>query len=84
MNSRQAAPKEHPARTIDITPTWGEWGNIYARFAESGQTDAVRALRADLARAVAGAQALKTLVLTEEQAATVSKVLVQELGKQGY
>jgi len=71
-------------KTIDITPTWGEWGNVYARLAESGETRAVRALRPDLARALAAAQALKTLTLTEEQTDTVSRILQQELTKQGY
>lgn len=31
-------------RTIDMTPTWGEWANIYRRFAESGEAKAVREL----------------------------------------
>ena len=34
-------------RTIDMTPTWGEWANIYRRFAESGEAKAVRELRAE-------------------------------------
>lgn len=73
-------------KTIDITPTWGEWGNIYSRFAECGETKAVRELRADFARAMAAAQALKAITdtLTEEQQATVSKAMTAELTKQGY
>ena len=42
---------------IDITPTWGEFGNIYRRFAETGETKAVRELRSELAKAMAAAQA---------------------------
>lgn len=33
-------------RTIDMTPTWGEWANIYRRFVESGEAKAVRELEA--------------------------------------
>jgi hypothetical protein len=72
--------------TIDITPTWGEWANIYRLFAESGETRAVRELRADFAKAMAAAAALNAIHanLTDEQAATVSKVIGAELSKQGF
>jgi crotonobetainyl-CoA:carnitine CoA-transferase CaiB-like acyl-CoA transferase len=73
-------------RTIDITPTWGEWATIYARFAESGERKACKALREDLARAMAAAQALRSInsTLNDEQARTVSAVIAAELSKQGY
>lgn len=72
--------------TIDITPTWGEWGSVYIRLAESGEVDVIRHLRPDLARALAAAEALKELMptLTEEQSVKVSEVLTRELQKQGY
>lgn len=38
-------------KTIDITPTWGEWANLYRRLAESGEANAIRELRQDFARA---------------------------------
>lgn len=72
--------------TIDITPTWGEWANIYCRFAETGETKAVRELRADFAKVAAAAQALNAIraTFTDEQAAIVSKTVTAELEKQDY
>lgn len=74
------------ANTIDITPTWGEWANIYRRLAETGETKAVRELRADFAKAMAAAAALNAIraTFTDEQAAIVSKTVVAELSKQGF
>ncbi len=71
---------------IDMTPTWGEFGNIYRRFAETGETKAVRELRSELAKAMAAAQALNAIraTLTDAQAETVSKAVTAELAKQGY
>ncbi len=72
--------------TIDLTPTWGEWANLYRRLAESGEVKAVRLLGADLAKAMAAAQALQSITgtLSDEQRATVSKVMSVELAKQGF
>ena len=72
------------SETIDIAPTWGEWGNVYARLAENGQTAAIRYLRRDLARALAAAQALKALPLTDEQQTLATRVMMEELVKQGF
>ncbi|HBO8176744.1 TPA: hypothetical protein L5B59_006588 [Pseudomonas aeruginosa] len=74
------------ANTIDITPTWGEWANIYRRLAETGETKAVRELRADFAKAMAAAAALNAIrsTFTDEQAEIVSKTVTAELEKQGY
>lgn len=71
---------------IDITPTWGEWGNTYRTFAESREVKAIRHLREDFARAMAAAQALKniTALLTDEQATVVAKTMADELTKQGF
>ena len=73
-------------RTIDMTPTWGEWGNVYARFAESGEVAAIKDLRRDLARALAGAQALQAIngMLTDAQQSVVNSIMTEELSKQGY
>ena len=72
--------------TIDITPTWGEWANVYRRFAESGETKAVRELRADFAKAMAAAAALNAIrsTFTDAQAEIVSKTVTAELSQQGY
>ena len=71
--------------TIDITPTWGEWGNIYRRMVESGATMVVQSLAADFKRAMACAAAFQAinLMLTEEQRDIATKVLLAELEKQG-
>ncbi len=73
-------------QTIDMTPTWGEFGGIYTRLAESGETKAVRAMRKDVAKAMAAAQAFQAIrhTLTDEQLAQSSTVLAAELAKQGF
>lgn len=74
-------------QTIDLTPTWGEWGNIYRSIAErSDQGEALKHLAPDMARALAAGQALNAILgtLTTEQEATVARVLTDELTKQGY
>ncbi|MFT3758291.1 hypothetical protein [Thauera sp.] len=71
---------------IDMKPTWGEWANIYRRFAESGETRAVRELRSDFAKAMAAAQAMQAIAgtLSNEQANIVAKTITAELTKQGF
>lgn len=73
-------------KTIDITPTWGEWARIYSRLAESGEGRACRELRADLARMAASCEALKAIraELPEELKARVAVIMAAELGKLGY
>lgn len=73
-------------KTIDITPTWGEVGLMLYRIAEGGHTKSVRAARPEFARAFAMAEVFSALnsTLTEEQKALASKVLVEELAKQGF
>lgn len=72
--------------TIDITPTWGEFGNIATRLAMTKETKAFKCLLPDIARAFASAEALKQLTktLTEDQRKLVATVLIQELTKQGF
>ncbi len=71
---------------IDLAPSWGEWGNIYRRFAESGEAKVIRNLRQDFAKAMAAAEALKAIqkTLSDEHQKIVSDVFVRELGKQGF
>jgi hypothetical protein len=47
--------------TIDVTPTWGEIGILYVRLAESGERQAIRAMRDDVAKAFAFAEAFKAI-----------------------
>ena len=70
------------ARTmIDLTPSWSEFGRLYARLAESGELEAVGKLRGELAKAMAAAQALLELgeTLTPRQIALRDRVLQREL-----
>ncbi len=71
---------------IDLTPSWGQWGNVYARFAETGERNAVKQLRKDFARAMAACQALQELgsTLTDEQQAIVTTTMARELAVQGF
>ncbi len=73
-------------KTIDITPTWGEFGGIYVNLAESKQVDVIRGLRPEVAKAMAAAEALKVvqLTFTEDQHRLVSSIISKELKKQGY
>jgi hypothetical protein len=56
-------------KTIDITPTWSEWGNIYRRFAESGETNVTRGLAKDVKNVFAMAQGFVAIEssLTDQQ-----------------
>ena len=69
--------------SIDLSMTWGEWGN---GLAQSAEVEAVEKLRADLARALAAAQALRAIrgTLSEAQLPVVSATISAELTKQGY
>lgn len=80
-----AAGNPVAARTIDLTPTWGEWGNIFWRFAECAETKALKHLRMDFARAMAGCQAFQVIQgsLGEEQRAIADAAFSAELLKQG-
>jgi hypothetical protein len=49
-------------KTIDMTPTWREWGIMYARLAETGERKACAAMRPDLLKALTAAEALSTLI----------------------
>lgn len=82
----QGPETAQPAGTIDLSMTWGGWGNIYRRFAESGETKAIRHLREDFAKAMAAAEAFRSIqdTLSEEQKKTAGEVMVREIGKQGF
>lgn len=74
---------------IDMTPTWGEWGNIYRRLAEGGAGAALPPLARDFAKAMAACEALQTLnksdrPLTAEQNSMVRQAMVAEMSKQGF
>ena len=82
--TNSAGPTE--PSTIDMTPTWGENGLLFMRLALSDERRAVEAMRSEVARAMAAAQALSQIMptLSEEQARVVSTTMVSELKKQGF
>jgi methanogenic corrinoid protein MtbC1 len=74
------------SKTIDITPTWGEFGKIYVAMAESKEVKVIRGLRPEVAKAMAAAEALKVVqtTFTEEQHDLAASIIAKELKKQGY
>lgn len=72
-------------RTVDLTPSWGEWGNLFYRFALEGNRRSLETLHPDMAKAFALAQAFVAIQdsLTDEQRLQASKVLELEMRKQG-
>lgn len=81
MSQNQAA-----ATSIDLTPTWGEIGNLYRRLAETGEVAAITRMASEFAKAMAAAQALTDLLpsLTDDQTARMKQTIVAELTKQGF
>jgi hypothetical protein len=73
-------------KTIDLTPTWGEWGNIFYRFAVSGERKPVESLHPDFAKAFSAAQAFSAIQnsLTAEQLEKADAVFRAEMAKQGF
>ena len=73
-------------RTIDLTPTWGEVGNIIWRFATSNEQAALKHSHSEFARAFSMAEVFSRVyaTLTEEQKDLATKVLCEELTKQGF
>lgn len=73
-------------KTIDLTPTWGEIGNMYTRLAESKEVKAIQGMRSEVARAFAAAQALQTIQsqLPDELNELACKVVADEMKKQGF
>lgn len=70
---------------IDLTPTWGEWGNIFYQMALSGKRSSLEALHPDMAKAFAAAAAFVAIKdsLTDEQRIQANSVLEAEMRKQG-
>ena len=72
--------------TIGLTPTWGEIGSSLWYPATSGQTVALNHMHNEHARAFAMAEAFAKLLpdLTEGQKDKASRILCEELKKQGF
>ena len=73
-------------KTIDLTPTWGNIGNIIWHLATSNEQRALKNSRSEHARAFAMAEAFAKLLpdLTEDQKDKASRILCAELKKQGF
>jgi hypothetical protein len=71
--------------TIDLTPTWGEIGNIYTRLAASNEQAALSQMHSEAARAFAAAEALQQIQaqLPDELREIACSVMAVELAKQG-
>jgi len=72
--------------TIDLTPTWGEWGNVFYPHVSFTERLYQKNLRLDLARALAAAQAFSAVQasLDKKQAVIANTVLRAEMEKQGF
>lgn len=81
----QSADRPQEVCTIDVTPTWGEWSNIFYRFAISGERKIVESLHPDMALAFSAAEAFKIIqrILPAELSAQAEAVLRAEMAKQG-
>lgn len=72
--------------TIDLTPTWGEIGNIVRRLIQGGETKAIEKMDVELARAFAAAQALQSIQneLPDDLREKACAVIDAEMTKQGH
>lgn len=78
--------KQAQVGTIDLTPTWGEVGNIIRRLIQGGQVAAIEQMDADIARAFAAAQALQAIQeeLPDNLREIACSVVDAEMTKQGH
>lgn len=69
--------------TIDMSPSWGEWGILYLRLAYSNEQKAIRHLQPDMAQCFATMQAYNKLVgtLPPELYAQFEAIRLEELAK---
>lgn len=75
--SQHTAPVNAQSATLNLVPSWSEFGRIYIRLAESGECGAVRKLRLDAAGAFAAAHTLR--VLTDTFSESQSQLMNQTL-----
>lgn len=78
--------KKDTARVIDVTPSWGEVGNLFCSLAFGGEIKAAEAMKSEAAKAFALAEALTKVhnSLSDEQKTLIAQVVAVELKKQGY
>lgn len=73
-------------KTIPLKMSWGDVALVYRRLAESGERRALEAMREEIARMGAAAEALNAITkdLPDALQQRVSEVIVSELAKQGF
>ncbi len=78
--------KKTQVGTIDLTPTWGEVGNILRRLIQGGEVAAIKHMDVDIARAFAAAQALQAIQkdLPADLNEIACSVIAAEMTKQGH
>lgn len=83
LNEKSDAVAAQKIGTIDMTPTWGEVGLLFWRLAQSGEREAVKQMRGEVAKAFAGMEVLSRLMstLTPEQRAVFDEVWQVEQAK---
>jgi hypothetical protein len=71
---------------IDLTPTWGEWGNLFYLYAVHGERNHLDSMHPDFAKAFSAAQAFTAIrdSLTDEQKKMANLILRTEMVKQGF
>jgi hypothetical protein len=72
--------------TIDLTPTWGQWGKIFFLFACCGERTRIEGMKPDFAKAMSAAQAFHAVQgsLTPEQTEKAQRTFHAEMAKQGF
>ncbi|CZZ74818.1 hypothetical protein [Enterobacter hormaechei] len=72
--------------SIDITPTWGEVGNIIRRLIRAGELSAFEHMEVEMARAFAACQALQAIQkdLPDDLREIACAVTAAEMAKQGF
>ena len=86
LSEKMMSARSGKIEIIDITPTWGEIGALYTRFAESGEAEACKEMRDKAASAFALAHALKEIRdrLPEDLDEDVWTIYRTEMEKLGY
>lgn len=72
--------------SIDVTPTWGEVGNLFFRLVRAGKGDALEEIMPEVAKAFAIAEAFRAILdsLNGAQALRARDVMLREMEKQGF
>lgn len=86
MTEQTDTPESSDDVHVELGMTWGAFGQYYKAFAEGKQVRALQELRPELAKACAAAEAFRQIQkdLPEELAQKASKIINEELSKQGY